>query len=229
MRQKNVQMVLEDNKNNWDEIADKFSQTRHHLWFEFADFKDYIKKGDKVLDLGCGNGRLIELFDKDIDYLGVDQSQKLIEAAKKRFPSGKFFVADALNLPFKKKFDVIFSIAFFHHIPSQDLRLKILKDCYSFLAPKGIFICLVWNLFQPRLIWKYNLGKIIFGFKNVLIPFKIKEQKIKRYYYAFTKGELKRFFKKTGFKIIKCYYVRKGRLASRLNGYNLILIAKKDD
>ncbi len=228
MKQEKIKEILEKNKNDWNNLAEEFSQTRHNLWFELEDLKSYVKKGDRILDLGCGNGRLFELFDQGVNYLGVDQSSRLIELAKTKFPSGNFIVADALNLPFKDEFDVIFSIALFHHLPSKELRLKVLKNCYTLLKPGGFLICMVWNFFQPWLIWKYNIGKIILGFRNVFIPFKARSGKIKRYYYAFTKRGLKNLVKKAGFKGIKCYYVRKGQPVGRLKGYNLILIVKKN-
>ncbi|PIX02803.1 SAM-dependent methyltransferase, partial [bacterium (Candidatus Gribaldobacteria) CG_4_8_14_3_um_filter_42_11] len=41
-----------------------------------------VKDGDKVLDVGCGNGRLVKAFEnKKISYLGVDNSEKLIKLA----------------------------------------------------------------------------------------------------------------------------------------------------
>jgi len=229
MRQERIKAILEQSRENWEELAGDFSQTRRYLWPELDDFQRYVKEGDKVLDLGCGNGRLYELFGQEIDYLGVDQSSKLITLARERFPAAKFAVADALNLPLKEKFDVIFSIAFFHHIPSRQLRLKVLRNCRDLLKTDGLMICTVWNLFQPCLIWKYNIAKILLGFRDVFIPFQIRQRKIKRYYHAFGEKELKRTFQRSGFEIVKCYYTRKDRLVGRLNGYNLVLIAKRND
>jgi ubiquinone/menaquinone biosynthesis C-methylase UbiE len=229
MKEKKIKAILKENEKSWEEIADKFSQTRGNFWPEFKDWSKYIKKGDRVLDLACGNGRLnLFLKEKGIDYLGVDQSKNLIYQAQKKFPQDRFLNANALDLPFtKKQFEIIFAIAFLHHLPSQELKMKLLKDCFRFLNKKGYLILTVWNLYQPRLIKKYQIGKILFGFKNVIIPFKYNHQEVPRYYYAFTKGELKNMVKKAGFCLKEIYYTRQGQKTNWRQGYNLVVIAQK--
>ena len=253
MRPEKVKKILEKNKKDWEELADKFSQARQNIWFELEELSKYVKDGDRILDLGCGNGRLYELFkDRRVEYIGVDNSSKLIELARKqfnnltpkenqRFPTGqaikqlnkpKFIVADALNLETKfpnDRFNIIFSIAFLHHIPSNKLRLKVLKNCYSILKPNGFLISTVWNLYQPKLIRKYKIWRIIPGLKDVFIPFKFEHKAVKRYYHVFTNRELKKLFKKAGFNIIDAYYIKKGQKTNWLKGFNLVLIAKRDD
>jgi len=120
--------ILEETRENYNIISQDFSRTRNKFWEEMGFISKYVNDNEKVLDLGCGNGRLYELFqDKTIDYCGVDFSEKLIDIAKKRYPQFKFQVADALNLPFPADyFDKVFSIAVLHHIPSKELRLKFL-------------------------------------------------------------------------------------------------------
>lgn len=65
-----------------------------------------IKKGDNVLDAGCGYGRNSEMIKSD-KYVGVDFSPDFIEMAKELYPKREFMVADIKDLPFKdKEFDV---------------------------------------------------------------------------------------------------------------------------
>jgi len=119
MKEEIAEKILEENKKIYQLIADKFSATRYRNWSEIKELVKYVKTGDRILDLGCGNGRLYKLLeDKNIDYTGIDSSQKLIDIARFQFSKAKFLLGDALSLPFKKqKFDVIFAIAFLHHIP----------------------------------------------------------------------------------------------------------------
>ena len=45
-------------------IAEQFSRARPRIWNEMRFlFNDYLIEGEKVLDLGCGNGRFYELFE----------------------------------------------------------------------------------------------------------------------------------------------------------------------
>ena len=48
----------------------------------------------------------------------------MIEKARSQFNNIEFIVGDALNLPFEKEFDVVFSDAVFHWIENHDLLLK---------------------------------------------------------------------------------------------------------
>ncbi len=224
MNKKRVQKILEQNKENWQTIAEEFTKTRKWNWHELEFLSEYIKNGQKVLDLGCGNGRLCKLLQgKDIEYIGLDNSEGLIKIARERFNEAEFLVADALNLGIrfpKNEFDVIVSVAFLHHIPSQKLQLKILKDCFSLLKPNGFLIFTVWNLRQWKLIWRYRLYSLFLGQKDVFVPWNAGEKKIWRYHHVFTIREIRRLTHKAGFKIVKCQ-----KDSSR--GFNLITIAQK--
>ena len=67
MNKKRVQKILEQNKENWQVVAETFSRTRKENWNKSRIPLEYIKDGQKILDLGCGNGRLYQLFqDKDL-------------------------------------------------------------------------------------------------------------------------------------------------------------------
>jgi len=236
MNKKRTIKILEKNKNDWENIADSFSRTRQNLWLEFKDLDKYVKKGDRVLDLGCGNGRLFQILkEKEVNYLGIDQSEKLISLAKEKFPQAKFIRTDLVEtflnqrskILFSNEVDKIFSIAFLHHLPGKKLRKEFLMKCFSLLKKDGFLILTVWNFFQHRLIKKYRIGKIVFGFKNILIPFKEKEKITHRYYYAFKKKELEKMFNRAGFQIKESYYVRQGIKVDSKEGYNLVIVAKK--
>ena len=228
MEKEYAEYLLKKTKEDYDLIAEEFSQTRGFLWEELKTFKDLVKDEEKVLDLGCGNGRLLELLqDKKIEYVGLDNSQKLIEIAKEKHPNFQFLVADALSLPFlADSFDKVFSISVFHHIPSEEFRLKFLEEIKRILKPKGILILTVWNLWQKRyflLIFKFFILKLFFrsrlDFKDIFLPW---GRKIDRYFHCFTKGEIERLIKEVNLKI-----KNSGEIKSRSGRYHLYLIAEK--
>ena len=237
MDEKTAKKILEKSRENYEKLAEKFSRTRDYPWIEMASLVKYIKNGDRILDLGCGNGRFYQLIkNRRIEYIGLDNCQKLIEIARKKFAIPKFVIGDALNLPFQnKEFNIIFAVASFHHIPSIKYRLQTLKEIKRVLKNNGLLILTVWNLWQPKLLIKYKIWPIIFGWKrkgldyrDVFIPWKLPDRKIiYRYYHAFTKSELEKLIKQSGFKIIDYYYEQKEQKTNWIKGHNLVAIVKK--
>lgn len=229
MKKEYAEYLLRKTKEDYNSIAEDFSRTRWNIWDEFNIFINYIKEGDSVLDVGCGNGRLLELLeDKHINYLGIDISEKLIELAKKKYPQNNFLVADNLNLPFpNNNFDKVFSIAVLHTIPSEELRKKALLELKRVLKPGGLLVLTVWDIWRKDtflLLLKYYFSKLIgkskLDFRDAFIPW---AHKTKRYYHFFTKKELQYLVEKSGLKIIKKGIAR-NETGKRSNIY---LIAEK--
>jgi len=211
-----AEYLLKKTKEDYNKISEDFSRTRAFVSEEFKNWLlQYAFPGEKILDWGCGNGRFFEIFEKlGVDYFGIDISEKLIEIAKNKYPQTKFQVTSAFNLPFPDNFfDKIFSLAVFHHIPSEEFRLKFLKEAKRILKPKGLLILTVWNLnpFQMFLIgkweralnfFKFSILKILglskLDFEDFYIPWR---NICQRYVHYFTKNELKRLIEKSEFKI----------------------------
>ena len=220
--------ILEETRENYNLISEDFSRTRNKFWEEMSFISDYAKDGDKVLDLGCGNGRLSELFsEKKIEYYGVDFSEGLINIARKRYPKLNFQVADALNLPFPDGFfDEVFSIAVLHHIPSKELRTQFLKEIKRVLKPKGTTVLSVWSFPFFRKI-KFFVRFILLTISNqkniergdAFIPW---GNKLLRYVHVFSKKEISSLFKEVGLKIVETETV--GRRKSKES--NLLVVAR---
>lgn len=229
--------LIKKTKEDYSKIAADFSRTRSWLWSEFFPWKDLVKNNNNVLDFGCGNGRLIEIFKgKTINYTGVDLSAQLIKIAKERYKGYNFQVIDERVFKENKVilafpggyFNIIFCIATLQHIPSKKLRLALLKEFYRILAPNGHLVLTVWNLKRPsflKYLIKFTISKIFakinIDFGDIFIPYTTADKKIKieRYLHVFTKRGLGRMVKNAGFGIEKIYYSGGKR--------NLILILKK--
>lgn len=238
MDKQQAETILKQVKDSYEIIADHFSQTRYRDWPEFAVFKKYIKSGDKVLDAGCGNGRLFDyLKELEVEYQGVDISPKLIDKAKSKYPEAKFEVADILSLPFAdQQFAVLLSIATLHHVPSTEYQKQVIKDFNRVLQPGGYLMITVWNLAQEEMnkaLSKLPVGDIIKKengqIKDVLRPWKNPQGQIlaKRYLHGFSQSELEQLVSSQGFKLIESFYLKKGRKTEVKQGYNLCLIAQK--
>jgi 2-polyprenyl-3-methyl-5-hydroxy-6-metoxy-1,4-benzoquinol methylase len=225
--------ILAKNKELYNAIAADFSTSRYKLWPEFEYFKGYLAKGQAVLDIGCGNGRLLAMLKEfEPNYLGIDNSSGLIKEAKKKWPNQDFKIVDILDLSsIKIKYDIVILVATLHHIPSAKLRLQALENVYKVLKPGGKLLMTNWNLLQKRYIKyiiKYNLLKIAEPNKEVIEGVRAKNLDLQdvfipwqknylRYIYAFNELTTSRLVKKAGFEIIK----------NVANTRNVITIAKK--
>jgi ubiquinone/menaquinone biosynthesis C-methylase UbiE len=231
MKDKQAEKLLELVKHNYQEIAAQFDATRKkEIWPEIREFAAKIKEGDAVLDLGCGNGRLVEAFlGKKISYLGLDNSLELIKLAQKNYPENKFVVGDILelkNIP-DNNYDYVFCLATLQHIPTRELRLKSLRLMANKIKDDGEIIISNWNMwghkkYRPQLIknyWLKLIGKNKLGFNDLVFPWKNAqgEKMSDRYYHAFTKKELKKL---TRLAKLKLQVLRRDK-------YNYWLVAKK--
>jgi ubiquinone/menaquinone biosynthesis C-methylase UbiE len=229
MKKEYALYLLEKTKEDYNLIADDFSRTRNKTWEELNFLIENVRVNENVLDLGCGNGRLYELFKfKIVGYYGIDNSEELIEIAKIRYPRANFQVGDALNLPFPDNFfDNVFSVAVFHHIPSKEFRITFLKEAKRVLKPGGKLILTVWHFpaWKKILLFKKNLIFKIIGISKVDFNDNFIKwgKETKRYVHYFSKVELKKLVKKTGLKIRKIKVLKRPRGKES----NILLIAEK--
>lgn len=63
-------------------IYDEFTKyVDYNSWYKFL--RKYIKKPDKILDIGCGTATITSMFFKDkFDVVGLDISEEMIKYAK---------------------------------------------------------------------------------------------------------------------------------------------------
>jgi demethylmenaquinone methyltransferase/2-methoxy-6-polyprenyl-1,4-benzoquinol methylase len=80
----------------------------------------------RTLDVACGTGFLTRHVRGEI--VGIDASERMLEIARERVPSGEFFTADALALPFDDdSFDRLFTGHFYGHLEDEDRERFLLE------------------------------------------------------------------------------------------------------
>ncbi len=240
--------LIQKTKEDYDAIAEAFAGTRFEAGSDLVEFKPFIRPGQRVLDWGCGNGRLLYLLDQTLteldptlhgparlDYSGVDQSEELLKIAQKTFEhlvddaQVRFFsTADSEKKFPESSFDVAYSIASFHHLPDSLSRFSLLKQIYSELAPGGQLLLTVWNLTSD---WaeKQKSKWTELNSHDYLIPWKDGEGEVlaDRYYHDFQLPELTELIEQAGFTIEKMYYATAGKEVDSHKGKNIVVIAKK--
>lgn len=240
MNKETAQEILKINQETYTRIASDFSETRQKSWPEMdLMVKKYIKDNFNILDLGCGNGRLLLSFKnlKEINYLGLDNCSNLLpknqdfEKIHTRFICGN--ILDLKQFA-DEEFDAIFMIASFNHIPSEELRKQTMQELNRILKPGGYLIMTNWNLWQikgKKTIWKYKFDADkkdeLFEDLKLKDVITMWQNKHPLYYRAFTKGEMKKLFKSVKFKVLENYYVSQGKKVNWWNGRNILTVGKK--
>ncbi len=103
-----------------------------------------ITKDSDILDFGCGWGRIIRFFLKDIladNLYGIDVDPEMVGLCKKLFGYGNFSVCHPLpptEFP-DNYFDNVFSYSVFSHL-AEPVHIKWLQEFSRILKPGGILV-----------------------------------------------------------------------------------------
>ncbi|NLI73576.1 MAG: class I SAM-dependent methyltransferase [Euryarchaeota archaeon] len=95
----------------------------------------FTVEGDRVLELGCGNGKTLSSIGCDFDVVGLDYSINALNHC----PTGPHLVrGNILHLPFKdKSFDTVLLHHVIQHLMMDD-RIDAVKEVLRVLRPNGL-------------------------------------------------------------------------------------------
>ena len=134
-------------KDYYDQLAQDYDDQRfNNSYGKYLDrqekkfLHDYLHKAEppkdwKVLDVGCGTGRLLEYATHGIDF-----SPEMLKVAQQKFPEKNLQLGDLTELPFADgSLDLIFC---FHVIMHQDLKTtqQFIEQAYQKLKVGGRLI-----------------------------------------------------------------------------------------
>ena len=137
--------------NDWAKWGRGESMERGHAWMAEKVFGEMnLSPGDRILDLGCGEGWACRLMaprtGENSRIVGVDISDEMIRRAQAKsdcFPNVTFHCAPAERLPSESNFfNKVVSIEAFYYIQHQD---KVLDELFRVMTPGGqlfILVCL---------------------------------------------------------------------------------------
>jgi len=109
--------------------------------------------GMDILDIGCGTGSLLKLYQETgCKVTGIDSSPSMLNICKSKLDGlGELHLGDASNLPFlDESFDLVLSVITIHEMPPA-VRSSVMKEAKRVLKRNGRYI-----------IYDYNVGKIKF-------------------------------------------------------------------
>ena len=94
----------------------------------------------RTLDVACGTGFLTRYLRGDV--VGLDQSERMLGAAREQVPTARFVEGDALALPFEDgEFERIFTSYFYCHLEDAD-RTRFLAEARR-VAPELVVVASV--------------------------------------------------------------------------------------
>ncbi|MED1439811.1 methyltransferase domain-containing protein [Aeribacillus composti] len=150
------------------------------------------KKGERILDLGCGTGDLAwKLYELGVDVVGIDKSENMINQAKAKYPGLSFEVKDVLNLGYRNEFDAVFSNAVLHWIkPPKQALINI----YQALKENGRFVA--------EFGGKGNVKTITDAIRNELNKLGMEELADQFPWYFPSIGEYSSLMEEVGFRVV---------------------------
>lgn len=153
---------LNQGTSNWDEwystknhlpaLREKEQEKRHKLMFQ--EISRFIDEDDikTIIEVGIGTGKMAEVVrkfsSKQIQIVGVDISEKLLQQAKEDEPASYFVQADTFSLPFSNKdrqHTIVFHQGLIEHFSYENIirmlreQLRVAK-CVIFSVPSMNYI-----------------------------------------------------------------------------------------
>lgn len=118
----------------------------------------------KVLNIGCGVGRLEEQMSPNFQKVcGIDISEEMINRAKERLSNHnnvELLATDGASFPFGDDFfDFIFSYIVFQHMPSKDVVKKNFEEIFRTLNKNGVAKIQIRGGHQPYK-WQWFYGPV---------------------------------------------------------------------
>jgi ubiquinone/menaquinone biosynthesis C-methylase UbiE len=122
----------------WVAKSDGFHQTAQHR-FSYEWTKNYVKAGNKILDIGCFFGDYLEFFkNSGVELYGLDIYKNIMEDNARKFPYMKFYTSSVLSMPFPDNyFDVVTLWETIEHVP-EGTELDALKEIRRVMKKDGL-------------------------------------------------------------------------------------------
>ncbi|MCK4444672.1 MAG: class I SAM-dependent methyltransferase [Thermoplasmata archaeon] len=219
--------IRETVRQTFEAIAEHFDKTRYKPWPETVEYVESLPERSRVLDIGCGNGRNMILPRRlGHEVVGIDFSMNLLKIAQEKLEMRELdeethlLGGDAAIMPLKDDtFDSALYIATLHHIPSEEDRLRSLKDLKRCLKPGGTALISVWALDQPKFEDLLEKKSEDPNYADTFLPWTRSDGKVfQRFYHLFEKDELRGLVMRSGLEIENYFFSSDNYFARVIKG-----------
>jgi tRNA (uracil-5-)-methyltransferase TRM9 len=223
-----AQKLLNVNRQFYQTFANQFSATRQRIQPGVKKILARLPEETNILELGCGNGELPLQLGRENHYgryLGLDFSSPMLKLAQD--VNQQFAQNLSLQVQFRSadlaaqewdagladnQFRVILAFAVLHHIPSEELRVRILRKARRLVEHNGLFVHSEWQfLNSPRLAariqpWStLGLSELDVDRDDYLLDWRSGGSGL-RYVHFFQVDELQRLADTSGFQVVDTFF-----------------------
>ena len=167
------------------------------------------KKGMKVLDVGCGTGAQLAIYQEGgCEVSGIDLSPPMLRVAKSKLDEKAVLTnSDAIRMPYPNDtFELVLSSMFLHAL-NASLRSAALEEAMRVLQPDGYILLIDFHPLEARSI----KGKLTFFFIST-IEFFAGWEHFSNSRDFLSRGGIPKLAKDQGLKIRKTFVVGNGNL-----------------
>lgn len=127
-------------------------------------------KGMSVLDIGCGTGTHLEIYQKaGCKVIGIDSSPAMLEVARAKLTEhAELHLGDASHMPFPhESFDLVLAMFLLHETPAR-IRSLIMKEAKRVTKRSGRLLAIDYHSGAARfpIGWLY---KMVILFLEILV------------------------------------------------------------
>lgn len=122
----------------WNSVAEEKKFT---TVLDVELFSKYVSKDSKILDVGCGYGRILnELTEAGFtDLTGVDSAENMIKRGLREYPNLNLVANPDGAIPFEdNSFDAVILFGVLTCVPDNESQKELLNNIKKVLKPGGI-------------------------------------------------------------------------------------------
>jgi SAM-dependent methyltransferase len=109
----------------FDSLGDRIPYYRRIITKRYARLVREVAGSGRLLELGCGDGRLLAELSRDFNVTGIDISEYAVARARQRMPGANLVVGDIADCDPHAHFDVVVAFNVLEHL--RDPRALMMR------------------------------------------------------------------------------------------------------